>query len=302
MIRAKPDDFVRLPADALAQIMLQCASDDPTLVKRSRSPAKSVQVHTKLPPAAQHESGSPLTLLSNSDRATKQYLEDLVSIAVASAERADDVLNQANATRRKANRAVWAFASVAAVGVVVGSVGIVSSRSGNATDGKLTEIASEVRSLGAQQELTNHQLAVVRSDVADEHEAAAAIQEAATPARPDTATSKAETEPQVAAVPQSQPNVTAPVSPVQQATYSSSVWPQRSRPEQPTTYSGALAATYAVSAADHLFITLAATHTASLVRSASAAADSAPVPRRHSAEPAGAVSLSSELAHCISRC
>jgi outer membrane murein-binding lipoprotein Lpp len=236
MIRAKPDDFVRLPADALAQIMLQCASDDPTLVKRSRSPAKSVQVHTKLPPDAQQESGSPLALLSNSDRATKQYLEDLVSIAVASAERADDVLNQANATRRKANRAVWAFASVAAVGVVVGSVGIVSSRSGNATDGKLTEIASEVRSLSAQQELTNHQFAVVRSDVADEHEAATAVQEAATPARPDTATSKAEAEPQVAVVPQSQPNVTAPVSPVQQATYSSSVWPQRSRPEQPTTY------------------------------------------------------------------
>ncbi len=164
-------------------------------------------------------------------------LEDLVSIAVASAERADDVLNQANATRRKANRAVWAFASVAAVGVVVGSVGIISSRSGNATDGKLTEIASEVRSLGAQQELTSHQLAVVQSDVSDQHEAAAAIQEAAAPAQPDAATSRTETEPQVPAVPQSQPTVPAPVSPVQQATYSSSVWPQRSRPEQPTTYS-----------------------------------------------------------------
>jgi hypothetical protein len=238
MIRATPDEFVRLPADALAQIMLQCASDDPNLVRRSRSPATSVPVQTKLPSAAQHESGSPLTLLASSDRATKQYLEDLVSIAVASAERADDVLNQANATRRKANRAVWAFASVAAVGVVVGTVGIVSSsRSGNATDGKLTEIASEVRSLGAQQEQNNHQLAVVQSDVSVEHEAAAAIQEAATPARPDTATSKPETEPQVAAVPQRQPNLTAPVSPVQQATYASSVWPQRSRAEQPNTYS-----------------------------------------------------------------
>jgi hypothetical protein len=236
MMRAKPDDFVRLPADALAQIMLQCASDDPTLVKRSRGPAKSVQVQAKLPSPAQHDPGSPLTLRSNSDRATKQYLEDLVSIAVASAERADDVLNQANATRRKANRAVWAFASVAAVGVVVGTAGIVSSRSGNATDGRLTEIASEVRSLGAQQELTNHQLAVVQSDVSDAHEAAAAVQEAATPARPDAATSKAATEPQVAPVPQSQPIVAVPVSPVQQATYSSSVWPQRSRPEQPTTY------------------------------------------------------------------
>ena len=237
MIRAKPDDFVRLPADALAQILLQCASDDPTLVKRSRSPAKSVQVQTQLPSAAQHESGSPLTLLSNSDRATKQYLEDLVSIAVASAERDDDVLNQANATRRKASRAVWAFASVAAVGVVVGSIGIVSSRSSNATDGKLTEIASEVRSLGAQQELTKDQLAVVRPDVSDAHEAAAAIQEAATLAQPDAAASKTETGPQVATAPQSQPNVTTPANPVQQATYSSSVWPQRTRPEQPTTYS-----------------------------------------------------------------
>jgi hypothetical protein len=170
--------------------MLQRASGDPTLVKRSRSQAKSVQLQTKLLPAEQHESGSPLTLLFNSDLATRQYLEDLVSIAVASAERADDVLNLANATGRKANRAMWAFASVATVGVVVAAVGVVSSRSGNATGGRLTEIAGEVRSLGAQQELTSHQLAAVRSDVTDEHEAVEAIQQTATPPRLDAASRK----------------------------------------------------------------------------------------------------------------
>jgi hypothetical protein len=237
MIRAKPDDFVRPPADALAQIMLQCVSDDPSLVRRSRSHAKSAQTRAKLLPAVQHETGSPLTLLSNSDRATRQYLEDLVSIAVASAERADDVLNLANATGRKANRAIWAFASVATVGVVVAAAAVVSSRSGNATDGRFTEIAREVRSLGTQQELTSHQLAALRTYVTDEHGAVEAIQQTPTPLRPDAARPQAGPEPQVVAVPQPQPVATVPVNPMQQATYSASVWPQRTRPVQPTTYS-----------------------------------------------------------------
>jgi hypothetical protein len=64
-----------------------------------------------------------------------------------------------------------------------------------------------------------------------------ALQQTVTPARPDSASAQARTEPQVVAVPQRQPIATAPVSPVQQATYSSSVWPERSRAEQPTTYS-----------------------------------------------------------------
>ena len=256
MIRAKPDDFVRPAADALAQIMLQCASDDPSLVRRSRGHAKSAQIQAKLLPAVQPETGSPFTLLSNSDRATRQYLEDLVSIAVASAERADDGLLQAKATRWTANRAVWAFASVAAVGVVVGAAGVVSSRSGNETGGRIPEIAGEVRSLGAQQQLTNHQLADVRSDVTGEHEAVAAVQQTVTPARPDSESASRDG----AAGGRSSATSAHRYGAGQSCTASQ-------------LFVFCLAATDAARAANNLFVALAATHTASGVRSASTARD-----------------------------
>jgi len=253
MIRATPEDFVRPAADALAQIMLQCASDDPSLVRRSRGHGKSAQIQAKLLPAVQRETGSPFTLLSNSDRATRQYLEDLASIAGASAERADDVLLQA---RRRANRAVWAFASVAAVRVVVGAAGVVSSRSGNETGGRIPEIAGEVRSLGAQQQLTNHQLADMRSDVTGEHEAVAAVQQTVTPARPDSESASRDG----AAGGRSSATSAHRYGSGQSCTASQ-------------LFVFCLAATDAARAANNLFVALAATHTASGVRSASTARD-----------------------------
>jgi hypothetical protein len=39
MIRAEPDDFVRPPANVVAQLVLQCTRDDPTAIKRSRGHA-----------------------------------------------------------------------------------------------------------------------------------------------------------------------------------------------------------------------------------------------------------------------
>jgi hypothetical protein len=235
MIESKPGDLVRPPANAVAQLVLQCTRDDPTLIKRSRGHARTVQIQGKRLPVTRPEPGSPLMLLSNADPATRQYLEDLVSIAVASSERADDVLREAYEARQQAKRATWAFASIAAIGVMAGVAGVIGKYHGYAVDNRLSEIVGEVRSLGEQQQQASQQLAAVRSDIAEVHQAAAAPQPTAE-ARPENTqgATVVETRPATAAQP-SQPVVATAVSPLQSATYSSP-WPVYPQPVRPTWY------------------------------------------------------------------
>jgi hypothetical protein len=184
MIRATPDDAVRPPANVVAQLVLQCTRDDPTLVKRSRGHTRTeqtqaIQSPVTRPPVTRAEPRPPPILLSDADPATKQYFEDLVSIAVASSERADDLLREAHEASRKATHATWAFASIAAVSVVVGVAGMIGSHHGNAADTRLTEIAGGVKSLGQQQQQASQQLAAVRSEITDERPATVAVQQTA---------------------------------------------------------------------------------------------------------------------------
>jgi hypothetical protein len=168
MIRALPEDVVRPPANVVAQLVLQCMRDDPTLVKRSRGHARTEPTQAIQPPVTRPELRSPPIVLSDADPAIKQYFEDLVSIAVASSERADDLLREAYDASRKATHATWAFASIAAVSVLVGVAGMVGSHHGNAADTHLAEIAGGVKSLDRQQQPAGQQFAAARPEIADE--------------------------------------------------------------------------------------------------------------------------------------
>jgi hypothetical protein len=246
----RPDDVARPPASVVARLMLQCTRDDPTLVKRSRGhtrPAQTLAMQTLamqtqalLSPVTRPELRPSPMPLSNGDLATKQYFEDLVSIAVTSSERADDLLREVNKASQKATYAAWAFASIAAVSVAAGAVGVIASHHGNATDNRLTEIAGEVKSLGRQQQQASRQLAAVRSEIADGHPATVTAQQTADPTPTNTQgaipvetipvetppvetipveTIPVETLPAAAAQP-TQPFGATPAIPVQQATYS----------------------------------------------------------------------------------
>ena len=177
-------------------------------------------------------------LLANADPAAKQYFEDLVSIAVASSERADDLLREAYAANRKATYATWAFASIAAVSVAVGlaagAVGMIGSHQGNATDNRLTEIAGEVKSLGQQQQQASRQLSAVRSEIADDHPVAVPVQQTADTAPADTQGAIPVEAPPVTAVQPTatQPFGATPENPVQEATYSPP-WPVYHHPRRP---------------------------------------------------------------------
>jgi hypothetical protein len=187
MVDAMPDDLARPPPEALARMMLECARGDPTLVQRTRGRDRNPQTRSGELPAAQQEPLLSLASGSHAEPATEQHLEDLVSIAVSSAQEADHALQLAQAASRKANRRMWAFAGVGALGMMTGIAGIVDNHLNTAVDQKLTEISSEVQALDEQQHQTSNRLAYVASQVADGQEAAASAQqttvaEAATPA------------------------------------------------------------------------------------------------------------------------
>lgn len=189
MIRAKPDDIARPSADVVAQLLLQCTRDDPTLVKRTRGLARTVQTQAVQAPVMRPELRSPSIVLANADPAAKQYFEDLVSIAVASSERADDLLREAYAANRKATYATWAFASIAAVtvavGLAAGAAGMIGNHHGTASDSRLAEISGEVRSLGQQQQQASQQLAAVRSEIVNRHSDTDTVQQVANAASTD---------------------------------------------------------------------------------------------------------------------
>jgi len=170
------------------------------------------------------EPGPPLTLLANADPAIRQYLEDLVSIGVASAERADDALQEVQFARRKATRAAWAFASVAAISAATGVAGVISVTRHSVADSKVVELAGQVRSLNEQQVAANHQLTAVSSAIADEREALEASKQTAAPVQHEATGPGAGNGERPVSIPPAQPIVEPRVSPVQQATYSSP-WP-----------------------------------------------------------------------------
>jgi len=225
MTRAEPDDFVQPPVDVIAQFILKDALDDLSLVKRTRGSANLLRTNSAQPPAVRQKYGLPLTLAADTDLANKRYLEDLVSIAVASAERADNTLMQANATHARAMRTVGVFAAIATVGVATGVLGMVVARGGRAADQKLVEVAGQVQSLEQQQQSANHLLAAVKSEVAGQREAITTIQQTSSPAQADAYDPSDPTKRRVIIVPGGQPIIATPLSPLHEATYSAP-WPE----------------------------------------------------------------------------
>lgn len=255
MTRSEPDDFVQPPVDAVAQVILQDAINDLALVKRTRGAGKGMRATTVSPLSLREQSVSALCLLSNSDLANKRYLEDLVSIAIASAERADNVLVKANATHVRTVRAICGVASVAAVGIAAGVLAMSGHSGARATDEKLVAVASQIRSLDQRQHAANHKLDAVASAVDDQRQAVTEIQRVGPSPGMAASDPQGQAERRVIAVPDGPPIIATPLSPLHDATYSepwpgpeatkqsasySYQWPQASDTAQATSYSTTL--------------------------------------------------------------
>jgi hypothetical protein len=85
-----------------------------------------------------------MALQSDPTLDVRQYLENLVRIAVDSGQQAEDISIEARQDNRKARRGMALVASVGALGLIVGIAGFTASRSANL---RLSEVHDEVSAL-----------------------------------------------------------------------------------------------------------------------------------------------------------
>jgi hypothetical protein len=162
MVQMTPDEPPQHSAAELARLLTDAALANPTLLNRGQALRA-----TRL---GQHSAGLPTTapspapLLSRSH--TDEYLEQLASIAVSSAQRAEDAL-QFIGRNSKAGR--WTIATatgIAAFGVLVGIVGLADKRLTDRADARVTQVVGEVRILADMQQQTSGQVALLRAQAA----------------------------------------------------------------------------------------------------------------------------------------
>jgi hypothetical protein len=187
-----------MPIERLAQLLLQHAQADTALPRRP--PANDDAQHATFVddmfnrieglPELRRESEamrrepyvSP-PVLPAAEVASNEDLEELVSIALASAQDAEDVSREAAEASRKARRGMFVAVGVAALGIVIATAGTISARLFSADTSQMADIAKQVQALGDLQHHIDGQLA--------EMHAAPPVQEASAspvaPAQPGSA-------------------------------------------------------------------------------------------------------------------
>ncbi len=150
-----------MPVEQLAQRLLAAAEATPALIGRAKTAPAVANPRVAEPFAA-------MALLSDPALDVRQYLEDLVTIAVNSAQQAEDLAEQAREASRKARRGMVVVASIGALGLVVGVAGFAASRSANI---RLAEVRGEVGTLHEMQRQSQDQLADIASRTSEQRDA-----------------------------------------------------------------------------------------------------------------------------------
>jgi len=140
----------------LAARLLAHAAVSPELIRRS---APLAEVH-----ATSHEVQSAqfptLALLYNPTLDVQPYLDDLVSLAVDAAERAEALSVQARQASRRARRESLVVGCFGALGLLIGVTGFAARSS---SDAKLAEVSNQVALLQDQQRQAQEQIAAFRT-------------------------------------------------------------------------------------------------------------------------------------------
>jgi hypothetical protein len=176
MVQMTPGGNSPHSADELARLLTDAALADPRLLQHPRM-FRVRELHG-LPPGLQTVGGlrpvgdgrprstqiESVPLPSGSD--TDEYLEQLVSIAVSSAQQAEEALQSAGNSQRSNRRTIMAAAGIGALGVLVGIIGIADKRLIDRADARLTRVTTEMRALADMQQQTSGQLAQLRTQAA----------------------------------------------------------------------------------------------------------------------------------------
>lgn len=156
-----PDDPEGLPVGRLARRLLAEAEASPALIARAAAAPAIATPRESQPFAA-------MALLSDPALDVRQYLEDLASIAITSAQQAEDLAVQAQAASRKARRGMLVLAGFAMMGLLVGVAGFAVSRSSNV---RLAEIRDEMGAMHDMQRQAQDQIADIAAQTAEQRNA-----------------------------------------------------------------------------------------------------------------------------------
>ena len=169
MARTTGDDPSEHSVDELAHMLLDAAQADPLL--RSRSQAEGgtpLGAHPAGMPAERPDrrpqmrsASGPLQLRSEylpSESGADSHIEQLVAIAIASAQQAEDASRLAARNGRVARRTIAAAVMISTLGVVVGVAGIVDRLRSDGADARWTRLAGEMHALADRQQQTTLQV------------------------------------------------------------------------------------------------------------------------------------------------
>lgn len=151
----------------MARRLLAAAEASPVLIGRAKTAPAVANPRVA-------ESFAAMALLSDPALDVRQYLEDLVSIAVDSAQQAEELAVQAREAGKKARRGMAVLAGLGALGLVVGVAGFAASRSANV---RLAEVSGEVGALHEMQRQAQDQLADIASRTSDPRDVAEVTQQ-----------------------------------------------------------------------------------------------------------------------------
>jgi hypothetical protein len=157
------DEFSQFPVEAIARLLAACGNEDPTLLRRSRVPPAAAaleRIHMRLPPPLRSSSPSEAHTGDCSDQ--RGYLEELVSIAVASARRAEDAARQVRAASAAAPRRMFAVTTFGAIAILIGIVGITGAQFGLDLPRLLADASSEFAAVDRLQPAELHALVGVQ--------------------------------------------------------------------------------------------------------------------------------------------
>ena len=163
MVHMTPDEPPEESVENLARFLLQCAKEDPILIARSSlEPIANHGITSRPRPIKLPEAVAfPLPQPSQSD----SNLEELVSIAVACANRAEDALRHAREVSWMARRKVSQIAAFAGVGVIVLVASVVLNRGIGGNVEPVVDNTSALHDVAAPSHPAVTQLADVRTDM-----------------------------------------------------------------------------------------------------------------------------------------
>jgi hypothetical protein len=145
MVHRRSDEAIGLPVQQIAQMLVEAGQSNPALLGRSQvSSAGRIAegASERRPPVAFEHHLSP---------SGDPYMEQLVSIAVASARLAEDASVQASQTGRMAKRSASMVTVLGAIGGLVGIAGIVDHRYHDSVKPALAAVASDDRPIAEAQ-------------------------------------------------------------------------------------------------------------------------------------------------------